>query len=437
MKKILFTALTAVVALSGFAIEKPAHHSAEFSKTAVFTQSVQNRIEAQPLMSARLTSARKVAGDASSIAGDWIFSLGDYYMENNTASSLLVEYSASVSGSVVTFADPLDDYPTFYGVYDDASSTIAFKKQILYQNASYDYYQAPFYFDYALYDLVYQDQIKGTYDFKEGTISFEPDNGLDFPIYKTGQSSEESIVGYLGCFDLESASKKDNIDKWYDAGYATLYDPWVLPACDVNQHENPYQVPLQQNAVNKKRYRLVDPYHIGPAVEFNSSTTAGYIVFDVSDPNNVVFEKSLSGFANAEAKITQFYCYNELGSLMETSGLSAAEIIKRAENAGQKMNHTILKDGVITLGSYTEGRNTVFDANFGMQDKPDGGYGWTGADMTGKIVLPDAVGIESVSVEDSFGSPVYYNLQGVRVSEPASGIFIRVQGNISTKVILK
>lgn len=48
---------------------------------------------------------------------------------------------------------------------------------------------------------------------------------------------------------------------------------------------------------------------------------------------------------------------------------------------------------------------------------------------------PVADGISEI--ETSNGAAVYYNMQGVRVSNPENGMFIRVEGNKATKVIIK
>ena len=48
----------------------------------------------------------------------------------------------------------------------------------------------------------------------------------------------------------------------------------------------------------------------------------------------------------------------------------------------------------------------------------------------------DLTGIESVGAEDVEAPVEYYNLQGVKVANPAKGLFIKKQGNKTTKVIL-
>ena len=52
------------------------------------------------------------------------------------------------------------------------------------------------------------------------------------------------------------------------------------------------------------------------------------------------------------------------------------------------------------------------------------------------VTLNGAAGVENVVVDAN--APVeYFNLQGVRVAEPANGIFIRRQGNKAVKVLVK
>lgn len=49
---------------------------------------------------------------------------------------------------------------------------------------------------------------------------------------------------------------------------------------------------------------------------------------------------------------------------------------------------------------------------------------------------PISTGIESIEVEEN-ATVRYFNLQGVEVSNPANGIYIRVSGNKATKVVVK
>lgn len=53
-----------------------------------------------------------------------------------------------------------------------------------------------------------------------------------------------------------------------------------------------------------------------------------------------------------------------------------------------------------------------------------------------KVSDRDGAGVETIVVENENAPVEYFNLQGVRIAEPANGIFIRRQGNKVTKVAL-
>ena len=57
----------------------------------------------------------------------------------------------------------------------------------------------------------------------------------------------------------------------------------------------------------------------------------------------------------------------------------------------------------------------------------------------GTLSEPSSIttGVENVTVEDTDGAVEYYNLNGVRVENPAAGLYIRRQGNKVTKVLVK
>lgn len=57
---------------------------------------------------------------------------------------------------------------------------------------------------------------------------------------------------------------------------------------------------------------------------------------------------------------------------------------------------------------------------------------------TVQLYTNSTLGVNDIVVEDSANAPVeYYNLQGVRVSNPENGLYIRVQGKNATKVLVK
>lgn len=52
-------------------------------------------------------------------------------------------------------------------------------------------------------------------------------------------------------------------------------------------------------------------------------------------------------------------------------------------------------------------------------------------------LYPDAIGVEGIEIDDVEGEAVYYNLQGVKVANPANGLYIVKQGNKASKVLVK
>ncbi len=46
-------------------------------------------------------------------------------------------------------------------------------------------------------------------------------------------------------------------------------------------------------------------------------------------------------------------------------------------------------------------------------------------------------GVNNIAVDEANGEAVYYNLNGVRVANPANGLYIKVQGGKASKVLVK
>lgn len=185
---------------------------------------------------------------------------------------------------------------------------------------------------------------------------------------------------------------KDPNEGWTSLGMATFMDGWLLPGFGVDQTDvaNQYKVELQQNDDNHNVYRLVDPYKGNfPMASSNQSTKTGYIQFDVTDPDHVVFANVDAGFSLPAAGITEFYCNNRL-SYFVNAGYTADNVI---EQLGDKLPYTTFKDGVVTLGFVDNDGDVMYDACYGEQDRNNGAYGWIDdndapANMSAKIIFP-------------------------------------------------
>ena len=77
-------------------------------------------------------------------------------------------------------------------------------------------------------------------------------------------------------------------------------------------------------------------------------------------------------------------------------------------------------------------------------DRSDLNADWVLNGRHKELVIGVATGVEDIEMEDGEISeegeavaPVYYNLQGVRVAEPQHGLYIKVTGNKSEKILVK
>lgn len=200
---------------------------------------------------------------------------------------------------------------------------------------------------------------------------------------------QASSGGYYTLFDMIDMTKiieDPNVDPnegWTSMGEATFVDGWVMSMFGVNQMENAYKVELQQNDENPNIYRLVDPYHGNfPLAARNESAKAGYIQFDATDPDHVIFAQVESGFSYPDAGVTKMYCYNTLTFLASKYNMTAAQVI---EAVGDEIPYTTFKNKVLTV--------PTGDACFGIAGDINGGYSWqdkegNAADMFASISWP-------------------------------------------------
>lgn len=443
--------------------------SFEKSKVVETNSAKFNRFESGvklPAVNNMMKAPAKAAAN-NSIDGEYTIEIGDYYFQGSKG---LIETTATIEifnaeDGIVTL--DCENFPTVVpAAYDAESDLIGFVSLEMGQIELVDG-QKP-YLKLEPYEWVVTDPTTGRGEFQYGTfvISYDSatgeftipaDHGLSWTLYND-EACETEPMGYLGIFDLVSLYKDiDDPTAWTSVGNATFVDGWVIPAVgDVDQFEFEYEVPLQQNNENKNLFRLVDPYKGNcPVADLNASTKTGYIMFDLSDPDHVIFSVVDAGFANADLGITKMYCYNTLAYYVNATGYTPAEII---ELLGDEMPYTTYKDGVITLKSIYDASineetgkpyGTTYDACFGVQGAKIAHYGWsmqdgTPANMDARITfptdfnfVPDQSGVDNIVADDANAPVEYFNLQGVKVQNPENGLYIKRQGKTVEKVVIR
>lgn len=436
MKKLYALVLTVLLcgmAASAATYERQGEKVAK--KSAVLSQMTAEKVESSKIVNGMRKAPAK-APAVDEIVGEYNWTLY-MYLNNNSGwmkGTIEIEKSQKSDSIIVSFAG----WPV-YATYDATIGTISIpSNQFIEYNATND-------IDVYFYHNRWNDDGKGN-------------NFLDTPLEITVNGKNlifdefdnvvvgKANVGYFLFAGNNEAVKNVPFDMsgtWEEVGVATFSDGWILSGMGMTvaevEENFAYEVLLERRKEDGL-YRLYDPYHepSSPFVEYdmNLSSTPGYIVLDLSDPEFVTVIPSIySGMTDVDSEgvQTDYYNSNLEAYYSITGGYDKAEILA----AGVLGN---------TISNYDAETGTVMIYNccFGDQDSPDTPYTWTdqsgnSLEMTAKIVCDGLKnsGISNVAVDAN--APVeYYNLQGVKVANPSNGgVYIRRQGDKATKVLVK
>lgn len=448
MKKFYATALAALCVFGVSA----GINGAQLRSDVVMKTAPQSALKLNKSMS---LSFEKVAGDkvmsraeeeVKSIEGEYNIYIGDYYFQDSEGA--LVEpgtIELDENGDVII---DCEFFPSFVAAaYDEATGTLSFS-QIKFGQVSVGTQQL--YVRFEPFAYVVGEDNKGnivptnydaTFDATTGEITFPADHGFSWVAYS--DSKYKMKVGYLGLYDIEGMEPYTEIDEnegWTTVGTAILEDAWITPAYNWSDGEEiaPYETPitaeLQQNDEVETLYRLVNPYYDPDwvLIDTNLSNKTGYIVFDIADPDHVIVKAGYpAGYKNDNG---EFYVFGMLGWQINSFGSQwdesmLPELYEFMEENGQEFD--TYADDVVTVA------NSVFD----VSPKCTKAYSWNGVEYVVSTITmnidSDVNGIAVVEADEN--APVeYFNLQGVRVDNPAAGqVVIKRQGVKATKTIVR
>jgi hypothetical protein len=286
------------------------------------------------------------------------------------------------------------------------------------------------------------DEYKAAYTdlFSASDATYVKGNGaleVKVPLTQDGTNSVvycvvDSEGNVKGVYFLDVTKVIDNADQWTSIGNGQYTDVIGAVAGLVSEAQT-YDVEVQQNIGTPTIYRLVNAYQSENAPanytkynEADHSDHNHYIVLDVTDPEAVDIELTALGvnWGGGEFEFCgKAYFYMNMSSSAITADA--------AKEAGY-------------FGTYTADTRTI---NFGPGNlfyHVDGtGSYWyapsttTYTETNFKVVLPDPAGVEAIAIDNSNAPVEYFNLQGVRVENPSAGLFIRRQGNVVTKTVVK
>lgn len=229
-----------------------------------------------------------------------------------------------------------------------------------------------------------------------------------------------------------------DLTEWEEAGKAYFIDGYLLAAETANQY--PYEVDMMVDADNPSRYKVVNPYQnsvLNLEGENLDQDALGAIVFDMSNPNCVMFDpRYYSGMKLST--YGKMYMYDLGGLLGKCYGWDATNLLNKypAEELSTFVDDVVTVATPLvggTQGTVSDGQGNQISVfpyiglSFGSGDE----------ESTSPKIVFDSAGVNDILSNDTNAPVEYFNLQGVRVANPENGLYIRRQGNKATKVLVK
>ena len=340
---------------------------------------------------ASASSTSKVEEDGISLEGEWKFKTYSFYYDKEVDHELY----GMLAGTTFLMVNYNKDFYPIIGDYDESTQTLTITKKYVGRD-----WRGRYHFIYPYVPLgnggVKPGDFQVHFDKEKGELVFPPGVMLSWIDYEDPAGTidpydemEWHIVRSTGRIgDLD----KENPDNWISLGRATLIDGWLLPrfGYDQTKEENWMHPELLQYKNNSNIYRLKNPFDEEPLGQYNTCNKTGYIEFDVTDPDHVLFNRIDCGWTCPDIGITKLYCYNLLGYYMEEYKLmgnkySVADFLLFYN---PDIAFTTFRNNVVELGTMLYAGELLYDANFGEVNYPAGGNMWIGMNMKTKIYFP-------------------------------------------------
>lgn len=247
------------------------------------------------------------------------------------------------------------------------------------------------------------------------TYKSAPDNG-DYTLFVAGYDETGKMVAHSGAYYIVEIDKPE---EWKSVGTCQFTEDMIgnlYGSNNVAWGTTTYEVEVQENIATPGLFRIVNPYTTEkwPHVANNDheSDHNHFLLIDATDPAKVNIPKSYIGF----------------------DGGYGHEFLVSINNTVEETNIDESLWGKFENKTITLPAKSVYDASL-IDTNP-----YTVGKGEFKLVLPDTYGgILGVDADADVNAPVeYFNLQGVRVTNPTEGqLVIRRQGTKVEKVVLK
>lgn len=211
---------------------------------------------------------------------------------------------------------------------------------------------------------------------------------------------------------------RDNQEEWEAIEGKAKYVDDIVASIYNNHTDEEKEVAIEVNKEIPGYYRLVNPYaepYKYVSHNVHTGTHNHYIYINAANPSQVYIEESPIGFEYGDgAMAVVSLAYNQLAS-----GTDASEITSWGT----------LKEDVITFPA-----NSLYARELNYNNAT-----WYPVNTNGafRITLPKTGGIDGIDNDSDETPAEYFNLQGVKVSNPTSGLYIVRKGNQISKQIIR
>lgn len=224
-------------------------------------------------------------------------------------------------------------------------------------------------------------------------------------------------------------------EPWIDLGQGLFDEHIVSDIFSAEPYIDPYNVTVMQKRANPGIYQVIDPWH-GLYESLDSSAASPAIELDATDPDNVLMSRTDLGLNNGD----------ELGDLsissyswyMQSYGGGAA-------NTPQQNRITLeTKEETGDNGVKYEVRTFTFPYRSTFYYGAANNKSYYASPYSSTLTVRTVTGttgidgISSGNADDdtcATAPATYYNLQGIRVTDPAPGqLLIKRQGTTSTLI---
>ena len=425
MKKIFTLLAAAAITVSASAFDLQLPDNLEYHKLQPIKQEVKAAsgnidftFETNATVQRRALGARKADG-TNTIEGEWTFSFADMYMDISLGKIVEAPYMATLDdmGQVI-FIDETGEYLPFIAQYSP-SGLLTFNKTLLgyMEEMKIFLYQEPYIYNKG---LDYQ-TITGHFYAEEGIITFNPDTGIAWNAYEDQSGTVDK--GLFIAYDFIEA--QTGIEKWSEFGTGTFLENIAYPFMSGGiQNSRSVPVNVMQSDSRPNVFKVLDPFQALYSALGIKGVESPYMILDATDPNNVLIPQQSVGFMAA-------YNNQTIGVLQYVGGSFVQEQSGGTFMPEEDLVYATYK--VDANGNHTIGipKNTCFLFGFLTQQYYRGSY--YGSVLEFKA---NENAVENI-VDENDNAPVeYFNIQGIRVSNPEAGqLVIKRQGNKVEKII--